>query len=308
MKKMLLIVFLAALVAVYFIQDSLNKPLSETSEPVATSTPEEIIKEAGIVVTPAKIIQGEPLLIQIENLVGTSTVKSISFDGATIPVFTEDGKPSALVGIDLRGRVGAYPVVVTLSSGEVLKKEVVVGARKIETAPLGIPDKLGGNTPASEQELTNTLIEEGKIISAIKVSDEKLWTAPFAYPLAPPITITDVYGYSRETGASSFSHKGTDFRAAIGTPVMAIGDGKVAYVGYLRNYGHVIGVDHGARALSIYMHLSKVSVAVGQGVKKGEVIGLSGDTGYVLGPHLHLTVRINAISIDPLKFLELLGE
>jgi len=134
-----------------------------------------------------------------------------------------------------------------------------------------------------------------------------LWQGSFRYPLSAPITITDVYGYSRQTGGSSIAHKGTDFRAVVGTPVYAINDGKVAYTGFLRNYGNVIAVDHGTKILSLYMHLSKVSLAVGDKVEKGDQVGLSGETGYVLGPHLHLTVRINNISIDPIKFMGLLG-
>ena len=53
------------------------------------------------------------------------------------------------------------------------------------------------------------------------------------------------------------------------------------------------------------MHLSKIKVNVGELVEQGQIIGLSGSTGYATGPHLHLTIRINNISIDPMKFLEL---
>ena len=211
----------------------------------------------------------------------------------------------ALLGLDLRMTPGTYPLTLFLADGRMIQKDVVVGEKKIVSAPLGIPESLGGNTPKAAQELVNSLVEEGKIISAIKSSSEKLWTGPFLYPLAPPIVITDVYGYSRQTGGSTLAHKGTDFRAATGTPVYAIADGKVAYTGYLRNYGNVIAVDHGTKVLSIYMHLSRVDKAVGESVKKGEQIALSGDTGYVLGPHLHLTIRINNISIDPMKFFTL---
>ena len=55
--------------------------------------------------------------------------------------------------------------------------------------------------------------------------------------------------------------------------------------------------------MSFYMHLSKVSVNEGQLVKRGQIIGESGETGYTEGPHLHLTVRINGVSIDPMKFI-----
>lgn len=309
MKKGLLILIPLIVLAVWTSRPTSVPAQQEVVTPsVKEQEPAEVVKTLGLKILPEQVIQGEPLLVQVEGLLGTTTVRSITFNNASIPVFQEDGLPSGLIGLDLRMTPGTYPLAVTLSDGRVIRESVVVNKRKIETAPFGIPDKLGGNTPEAEQTLGTTLIQEAKIISAIPTSDARRWTTPFALPLTPPITITDVYGYSRETGASTFAHKGTDFRAAIGTPVKVIGDGRVAYVDYLRNYGHVIAVDHGARVLSIYMHLSQVSVSVGQEVKRGDVIALSGDTGYVLGPHLHLTVRIAGISIDPMIFFELLGE
>ncbi len=57
----------------------------------------------------------------------------------------------------------------------------------------------------------------------------------------------------------------------------------------------------------MYMHLSQINVELGKPVEKGDLIALSGNTGYSLGPHLHLSVRIYGYSIDPIKFLELMG-
>ena len=84
--------------------------------------------------------------------------------------------------------------------------------------------------------------------------------------------------------------------------------GKVVFSGSLRNYGHTVIIDHGYGLHTVYMHLSERRVELNQAVGKSELIGLSGDTGYVLGPHLHLSVRINSISIDPMKFMEIFGE
>ncbi|MEK7135197.1 MAG: M23 family metallopeptidase, partial [Patescibacteria group bacterium] len=196
----------------------------------------------------------------------------------------------------------------TLSNGATVRKKLEVGKRVVVEAPLGIPEELGGNTPEAEQELLNTLVQEGAIINAIPTSPAKLWQGAFRLPIDSPITITDTYGYGRLTGASTIAHKGTDFRAAVGTPVYVMNSGLIRYVGSLRNYGHVVAVDHGLGLLSIYMHLSEVLVSEGVSVEKGTLIAKSGATGYVLGPHLHLTLRINNISIDPMKFVALLGE
>jgi murein DD-endopeptidase MepM/ murein hydrolase activator NlpD len=119
--------------------------------------------------------------------------------------------------------------------------------------------------------------------------------------------VTDTYGNSRVTGGSNISHKGTDFRAAVGTPIYAMNSGVVRLTRNMRNYGNTIVIDHGLGLHTIYMHLSEISVDLNQRVEKGELIGKSGDTGYVLGPHLHLTIRINGISIDPEKFMAIFG-
>ena len=71
-----------------------------------------------------------------------------------------------------------------------------------------------------------------------------------------------------------------------------------------RNYGKTIVVDHGLGVMTFSMHLSKIYVGAGELVKKGQLIGLSGETGYAAKPHLHLTVRIGGISVDPVVFLD----
>src|SRR2546427_208093 len=80
------------------------------------------------------------------------------------------------------------------------------------------------------------------------------------------------------------------------------GRGVVKIAQRYTSYGNMILVDHGLGLATLYLHLSKMNVAVGDVVERGQIIGLSGDTGYVAGPHLHVSVKIGGISIDPLKF------
>ncbi len=287
-------------------------PVVMPEEQVDTSTPELVAEETFAPLTvefsPSYVQQGDPTRIVVKNLTGTTTVSSIAFNGKRLGVFRENNNYSALLGIDLKMATGKYPVVATLSDGTQIEQTLTVSPRQIVQAPLGIPESLGGNTPESEKTLVNTLVQEGAIISAVPSASEKLWSGTFRLPINPPIVITDTYGYSRLTGGSSISHKGTDFRAAVGTPVFAMNSGTVRFAQSLRNYGNTIIVDHGLGLHTIYMHLSKIEVPLNKNVTKGELIGLSGDTGYVLGPHLHLTIRINGISIDPEKFMEMLGD
>lgn len=253
---------------------------------------------------PAQIIQGEPILVQIDGVINITAVKKIIFDKSDVKIFMYQGKPSALIGIDLNKKPGAYELAAKLSGGQTLKTIVNVGERQKIEAPLGIPKKLGGNTTESQNTLISTLALENQSLANIRTGLKAFWTQKFSPPLKQ-IFITDEYGYSRQTGAYSIAHKGVDYRAKEGTPVMALNRGVVRVAKTYRNYGKTIVVDHGLGVATFYMHLSKIKVNVGELVQKGQTIGLSGQTGYAESPHLHLTVRISGISIDPVKFLEL---
>jgi murein DD-endopeptidase MepM/ murein hydrolase activator NlpD len=105
--------------------------------------------------------------------------------------------------------------------------------------------------------------------------------------------------------SSSIAHKGTDFRATEGTEVMSINKGIVRLAKEFPVSGNTIVIDHGLGLSSIYMHLSKIQVKENDIVEAGQIIGLSGQTGNVLGAHLHLSIKIGGISIDPIKFLKI---
>jgi murein DD-endopeptidase MepM/ murein hydrolase activator NlpD len=251
---------------------------------------------------PEQIIQGEPILIQINGLTSISSIKKITFDKTILKVFLYQTKPTTLIGIDLYKKPGDYELVAELSDGQILKKTINIGKREKIEAPLGIPEKLGGNTTASQNTLVSTLALENQSLANIHTGLKAFWTQKFLPPLKQTF-ITDEYGYSRKTGEYSIAHKGVDYRAKEGTPVTALNRGVVRVVRTYRNYGKTIVVDHGLGLMTFYMHLSKIKVNVGELVQRGQTIGLSGQTGYAESPHLHLTVRINGISIDPIKFL-----
>ncbi len=231
-------------------------------------------------------------------------VKKITFDGKAVPVFIYQNTPTALVGVDLNKKPGVYKLTLTLSSGKIITKNVTVSARLKIIQPLGIPEKLGGDTLQSQNNMVTTLVAENATLANIKTASTTLWTKKFIPPLKN-IFITDPYGYSRQTGAYSIPHKGVDYKAKVGTEVMAINRGVVRVVHSYTDYGNTVVIDHGFGVMSFYLHLSKMNVKVGDVVSQGQMVGLSGETGYVLGPHLHLSVRIGNVSIDPVKFLEL---
>jgi len=98
-------------------------------------------------------------------------------------------------------------------------------------------------------------------------------------------------------------HEGQDIDAQYGTPVQVAADGKVIIAGWQRGYGNVVYVDHGSGVSTRYGHLSQIDVSVGDGVTRGQIIGLVGSTGRSTGPHLHYEVRINNQPVDPKPYL-----
>jgi peptidoglycan hydrolase-like protein with peptidoglycan-binding domain len=118
-----------------------------------------------------------------------------------------------------------------------------------------------------------------------------------AWPLQAPLVST--FG-PRGIGF----HPGIDLAAATGTPVGAAAAGRVIFAGFdPSGYGNLVEVAHGAGVVSMYAHLSAVSVGVGQSVATATRVGRVGSTGEATGPHLHFEVRVRGAAVDPVPAL-----
>jgi len=98
-------------------------------------------------------------------------------------------------------------------------------------------------------------------------------------------------------------HNGLDYAAASGTPVSAVGDGRVIHAGWKGSYGNMVIIRHPNGWKTYYGHLSKISKGVKRGrtVEQGQIIGNVGSTGLSTGPHLHYEVRVSDKCVNPLK-------
>ena len=124
----------------------------------------------------------------------------------------------------------------------------------------------------------------------------------FIYPTNGVLSSTFGMRHDPFTGILTF-HNGIDLANSIGTRVNAAMDGSVAYLGVNRAYGRYVLLDHGSGYQTLYGHLSKWLVNVGQRVKAGQEIAEMGDTGYSTGPHLHFTIYRNSVPVNPLDYL-----
>jgi murein DD-endopeptidase MepM/ murein hydrolase activator NlpD len=132
-------------------------------------------------------------------------------------------------------------------------------------------------------------------------------TEPFILPIDSKITSD--FGNKRVFNSILKSyHSGTDFRAKRGTPIVASNSGRVVLVKNRFFAGNSVIIDHGEGIYSGYYHLSKFAVKKGQMVRRGEVIGYAGATGRVTGPHLHYTIHVGGVCVDPLQFTDVVNE
>lgn len=97
-------------------------------------------------------------------------------------------------------------------------------------------------------------------------------------------------------------HKGIDLVADIGTEIYASANGRVKSARYSDSFGKMVEIDHGFGLVTLYAHMNKQSVRVGEKVKRGQVIGEVGSTGLSGGPHLHYEVHLNGVEVDPVKY------
>jgi murein DD-endopeptidase MepM/ murein hydrolase activator NlpD len=113
------------------------------------------------------------------------------------------------------------------------------------------------------------------------------------------------YGEKRDNGTT---HKGIDVAMPVGTPLKAVMDGVVSAAqsgSGSRSYGLYVIIEHSGGKSTLYAHMSKIMVKVGDNVTKGQIIGLSGNTGYSTGPHLHFELRVNGVQTNPAAYVGL---
>lgn len=158
---------------------------------------------------------------------------------------------------------------------------------------------------ASMRQNTERIQADQKKIDAARASSEPtfLFDSTFLVPLEGRLTTP--FGYTRYiNGKLSSSHMALDIAAPQGTPIKATNDGVVALSDELYLTGNTIYLDHGMGLFSQYAHLSELHVKTGDQVKKGDVIGLVGSTGFSTGPHLHFTFWAHNVQVNPNLFFD----
>lgn len=231
------------------------------------------------------------------------SVKSAEFNGQPVSFFPYKNYSVAVFAISATQKAGTYPLKIVFSDNSEFKKnfevKVVGVAKKIS---LGIPKELGLNS----SQLVDKLAEEKKKLETVFniKSTNIFFNKSFGLPLYDNRQLASIFNEIRITEGTEIRHVGIDLGAKEGARVAAINDGIVRMAYFDEVYGNTVIIDHGHGIFSIYMHLKEYKVKEENSVKKGTIVGYVGKTGYATAPHLHLSVKINGISVDPLRFVK----
>jgi murein DD-endopeptidase MepM/ murein hydrolase activator NlpD len=223
-----------------------------------------------------------------------------TFDGIPVAAFPYQTGWRIIIPLSLSTKVGTHLLAATVDDQTVTKK-ITVTATKAPVINLPVPPKLNQTPQQLVQSLATT--NNGIRDSVKAVTQTTYFTQSFGLPLYDNRTISSPFGEVRKTGDETITHLGTDFGARTGTRVATINAGTVADAYVDPVYGNSVIVNHGRGVYSLYLHLDTMKVAKGMPVKKGTIIGTVGETGLASAPHLHLSIKINGQSIDPLQFV-----
>jgi murein DD-endopeptidase MepM/ murein hydrolase activator NlpD len=242
---------------------------------------------------PRTIQQGNTLRIH-----GPGTAVAARMNDRTIRLFPQDG-----------GSLGLMPVPVDQKPGDDKVDLLDKDGRSVASVPIRV---LEAHFPKQNVVIEQSLAElkpspgETETTTAFRntVSEVRHWSEPLALPVRGCMTSPfGVQRYMNGKPTGNF-HGGLDQRSPAGTPVHAVDAGVVKIVRDWNLHGRTVGIDHGQGLESMYLHMSKLAVTEGATVKKGDVVGYVGSTGRSTAPHLHWSLYVNGVPVNPRDWIQ----
>jgi murein DD-endopeptidase MepM/ murein hydrolase activator NlpD len=271
--------------------------------PIGLAAPAQTPK---VTLTPAIVEVGAPELIRVRA--PATAIVSGEWLNQKLQFFRGRDKQAwyALAGVDVKAQTGPSTLKISarMASGAPLdlSRGVEILPAHYRTGTLTVAPKFVEPGLDDLAQIKAEVELKSKIFATSAV--EPLWSGNFRAPVhAPP---TDSFGTRRTfNGKLASVHEGMDFHATTGTPVRAGNSGVVVLAQPLYYEGNCVVIDHGLGLFTISMHLSRIDVHEGDHVITGQLLGLSGATGRVTGPHLHWAVRWQNAYLDPAKMLRM---
>lgn len=254
-----------------------------------------------------EILQGGLTEIRISG----GTLAAVEGRVGQTPVYFQQSGASftGLIGADIEAKPGLSKLLLlaTTRRGTVYERKVAVHvkAKAFRTESFNVPPSFDQVSPETAEEISR---EQADFARAFAFSSpERLWETPFVRPV-PQEASASSFGMRRIiNGSPRAPHSGTDLSAPFGTEVVASNYGRVVLIGNYFFAGGSVVLDHGGGLFTMYFHLSEFRVEEGSLVKRGDIIGLSGASGRVTGPHLHWGARLSGARINPLELLKIIS-
>ena len=220
------------------------------------------------------------------------------YQGKPVLVVREEGKRwIAIVGIPLKSQPGPHQLQV--SDGRTLG--FTVGTKHYREQHIKLKNSRQVNPLAEDMTRINReLAEQTRAYQTFSPTQPSnlMLDKPVDGPLSSPFGLRRFFN-----GEERNPHSGLDFAVPAGTPIKAPAAGKVILIGDYFFNGKTVFVDHGQGFISMFCHLSKIDVKLGQQVPRGGVLGKVGATGRATGPHMHWNVSLNDARVDPAIFI-----
>ena len=254
-------------------------------------------------ITPSNIGQGEVGLLSIKKK-GVSP--KVIWMGKKIALIYDkkDEVWTGFIGADLTTRPGMYTLQISLDNDHNNAHSITIGvlSRDHGVRRLTLPKEM---VELDADTLKRVRAESRRVRELfMRPAEHPLWAGKWIKPLAG--TVVSPFGCRCIiNGMERSPHSGVDLEASQGTQVKVPNRGRVVLVANHFFSGLSVFIDHGGGIQSMYFHLSQVIVEVGQLLKKGEIIGLSGSSGRVTGPHLHFGIRLNGERVNPIKLIQI---
>jgi len=256
------------------------------------------------VITPQEIGQGGIGLLKVsdnnaDNLEILWNERNISL----IPG-VDNNTHFAFIGVDLTLKPGRYKFKKT--NGVYTETKIIhVYKKDYGIRRLKIPKSM----EALDKKTLDRVRDESRRIQRLFFESDKrpLWDGAWIRPVNGPV-VSPFGRRSIINGIERSPHSGVDLKASEDEPVRATNKGVVVLVEECFFSGLSVIIEHGGGIQSMYFHLSTALIDIGQIVKKGDIIGLSGSSGRVTGPHLHFGVRLDGARVNPIQLIDLSRE
>ena len=245
-------------------------------------------------------VPGGIVLINL-NISGNSAMPVVTFNNKKVLVKKNSGSWQAIVGIPLKTKPGKKFISLKQEKKSV-KYFFTVKPKNYETQRITIKNKRKVNPYKKD---LNRIIKEKKIIGSVFRKWRNIEDVSTEFILPVEGRFSSPFGLRRFfNDQPRRPHSGLDIAAKEGTPIKAPANGLVSNTGDYFFNGNSVFIDHGQGLITMYCHLSKITVKKGQLVKQGDIIGNIGMTGRVTGPHLHWSVNLNNTRVEPTLFLK----